>query len=144
MTRSTIALALALGAVACKTEQIVLPPPPTKIVGPTFDQKMAWILRFEDQRMLHDPAAPEPPPPPPPPPPAPPRGGARAVVAAPVTPPPPPDLAPDLVRLLKDEEARVRRRAALAVGRVGLAEGVDPLLPLLGDSDAEVRQMAAF
>ncbi len=48
------------------------------------------------------------------------------------------------MRLLSDEEPRVRRRAALAVGRVGLADGVDPLLPLLSDGDPEVRQMAAF
>src|SRR6185503_20886957 len=39
---------------------------------------------------------------------------------------------------------RVRRRAALAVGRVGVVEGVEPLLPLLADADVEVRQMAAF
>jgi HEAT repeat protein/cyclophilin family peptidyl-prolyl cis-trans isomerase len=56
-------------------------------------------------------------------------------------PPPPP---PDLIRLLTDGEARIRRRAALAVGRVGLVEGVDPLVRLLDDSDPEVRQMAAF
>ena len=51
----------------------------------------------------------------------------------------------DLIALLSDGEARVRRRAALAVGRVKLAEGVTPLTTVLqGDSDAEVRQMAAF
>ena len=51
----------------------------------------------------------------------------------------------DLTALLNDAEARVRRRAALAVGRVRLAEGVAPLTVLLqGDSDPEVRQMAAF
>ena len=44
------------------------------------------------------------------------------------SPPPPP---PDLVRLLADGEARVRRRAALAVGRVGLRDGVTPLVALL-------------
>ncbi|MDR1988730.1 MAG: HEAT repeat domain-containing protein [Acidobacteriaceae bacterium] len=38
----------------------------------------------------------------------------------------------------------MRRRAALAVGRVGLAAGVPPLLPLLKDVEPEVRQMAAF
>ena len=39
----------------------------------------------------------------------------------------------------------MRRRAAHAVGRVGLAEGVAPLAAVLaGDRDAEVRQMAAF
>ena len=44
---------------------------------------------------------------------------------------PPAASAADLVALLADEEARMRRRAALAVGRVGLVDGVDPLLPLL-------------
>ena len=57
-------------------------------------------------------------------------------------PPPPP--VPDLARLLTDKEARVRRRAALAIGRVGLPDGVPPLVALLADSDPEVRQMAAF
>jgi len=43
-----------------------------------------------------------------------------------------------------DAEPRIRRRAALAIGRVGLAEGARALQPLLTDTDAEVRQMAAF
>ena len=56
--------------------------------------------------------------------------------------PPPPS---DLVRLLEDREARVRRRAALALGRTGLREGAEPLIKLLGsDQDPEVRQMTAF
>jgi cyclophilin family peptidyl-prolyl cis-trans isomerase/HEAT repeat protein len=51
----------------------------------------------------------------------------------------------DLIALLGDSQANVRRRAALAVGRVRLAEGVGPLALLLqGDSDSEVQQMAAF
>jgi cyclophilin family peptidyl-prolyl cis-trans isomerase/HEAT repeat protein len=50
----------------------------------------------------------------------------------------------DLIRLLTDGQARVRRRAALAVGRVGLTSGIAPLVVRLGDSDPEVRQMAAF
>jgi cyclophilin family peptidyl-prolyl cis-trans isomerase/HEAT repeat protein len=49
-----------------------------------------------------------------------------------------------LIALLEDDEARIRRRAALAVGRVRLAEGVAPLSMLLADPDAEVRQMTAF
>ena len=48
------------------------------------------------------------------------------------------------MRLLGDAEARIRRRAALAVGRVGLREGVPPLVALLADPEPEVRQMAAF
>jgi len=38
----------------------------------------------------------------------------------------------------------VRRRAALAIGHVGLSEGVAPLVTALGDAEPEVRQMAAF
>jgi len=104
---------------------------------PAFEQKMAWILRLEDQRILRDTAVPQQPPPLP--------AAARPkdktsrllpVVAA---------SAPDLVRLLEDPEGRVRRRAAQAIGRVGLPEGVPPLATVLaGDSDADVRQMAAF
>ena len=83
--------------------------------------------------MLRDPA-----PAPAPPPVARPRRGQKT---APVVAPPPP---PDLTRMLTDNEARIRRRAALAIGRVGLADGVAPLLTVLSDSDPEVRQMAAF
>jgi len=51
----------------------------------------------------------------------------------------------DLLRLLTDTEARVRRRSALAIGRVKLAEGISALTPVLqSDADGEVRQMAAF
>jgi len=76
---------------------------------------MAWILRLEDQRILRDPSP--------------------AAASAP---------AADLGRLLTDPEARVRRRAALAVGRVGVREGVPLLVAVLNDADPEVRQMAAF
>jgi HEAT repeat protein len=86
--------------------------------------------------MLRDPA-PEPPPPPPPP-------ATRGRHDKTPPPPPPPPPPPDLTRLTGDEEARVRRRAALAIGRVGLKDGVQPLVVLLSDADAEVRQMAAF
>jgi len=133
---AVVAPALMLSACASTP----LPPPVVKPAGPSFEQKMSWILRLEDQRVLRDP--PPEPPPPPPPAPAPQRGKKPpAVVATPPPPPPPPDLAP----MLADTEARVRRRAALAIGRVGLSEGVDPLLPVLSsDSEPEVRQMAAF
>jgi cyclophilin family peptidyl-prolyl cis-trans isomerase/HEAT repeat protein len=99
----------------------------------TFEQKMAWILMLEDRRILAD-AQPFPVPP------APPPAQAGKNKTAAVVPP-----SPDLRRLLTDHEARIRRRAALAVGRVGLGEGVALLVPLLAkDAEPEVRQMAAF
>ena len=104
-------------------------PLPAPIVVP-FDTKMSWIIRLEDQRILRDAAAPIPPPPVAP--------GRREVLPA----PPPP---PDLLRLSTDEEARIRRRSAIAIGRVGLPDGVPALVRLLQtDTDTEVRQMAAF
>jgi cyclophilin family peptidyl-prolyl cis-trans isomerase/HEAT repeat protein len=121
-------------ASACASAPPAPPPPPP---GPTFEQKIGSILRLEDRRVLRDPAAAPAAPIAPPAPAA--TRGRQAVVVAP--PPPPP---PDLVRMLTDGEARIRRRAALAIGRVGLAEGVAPLVGLLADSDPEVRQMAAF
>jgi HEAT repeat protein/cyclophilin family peptidyl-prolyl cis-trans isomerase len=103
-------------------------PPPAVAPPPTLEKKIAWILQMEDQRVLHVPAPPQPAPPP----------GARGAAIAPVAP------APDLLRLLTDAEGRIRRRAALAVGRVGLPAGIAPLAQLLSDPEPEVRQMAAF
>ena len=115
-------------ALGCKT----VPPPPPQVAVVPFEQKMSWILRLEDQRILRDPNAPVAP--------APPVIQKDRKVVAP--PPPPP---PDIVLLLSDGEARVRRRAAIAAGRVGLREAVPPLVKTMqGDTDPEVRQMAAF
>ena len=102
--------------------------PPEPLV--TFEDKVAWIVRLEDQRVLRDPS-PE----------ALPRSVTPESIPA-VTPTPPP--MPDLGRLVHDSEARIRRRAALAIGRVGLPEGIAPLAELLADPEPEVRQMAAF
>jgi len=105
-----------------------LPVPPEQTVS--FETKMSWILRLEDQRILRDAAVPIMPPPT--------TESGRSVLPQ----PPPP---PDLIRLLADAEARVRRRAAIAVGRVGLADGIPALISVLQtDADPEVRQMAAF
>jgi HEAT repeat protein len=124
------AMAVAVAAAGCASAPVA---PPAKTAGPSFEQKMAWILRLEDQRVLRDPPPAVPPPAPPP---------VRGQKAPAVVPAPPPTA--DLTRLLTDPEARIRRRAALAVGRTGLHDGVQPLVALLTDSDAEVRQMAAF
>lgn len=51
---------------------------------------------------------------------------------------------PELLLLLADQNAMVRARAAIAIGRIGRAADVSPLAPLLGDFDATVRHDAAF
>jgi cyclophilin family peptidyl-prolyl cis-trans isomerase/HEAT repeat protein len=98
----------------------------------SFEQKMTWILRLEEDRVLELPAPAVPPPEPP--------SAGRGVPVAAAAPP-----QPDLLSLVRDEEPRVRRRAALAIGRTRLAAGRDALTATLaGDADPEVRQMAAF
>lgn len=120
-----VLLVIALTCAGCKTVPVA---PTVPIV--TWEQKLAAIIRLEDQRILREPNPPAP------------------VVLRPATKTTPAIVAPpqptDLVRLLNDDEARVRRRAALAIGRVGLSEGVEPLTNLLGDGEVEVKQMAAF
>ena len=125
-----LTLSLLLFASACASAP---PAPKAATIKPpvvTWEEKLGWILRLEDQRLIRDPN-----------PPAqvilvPATKGRPAIVA-----PPPPS---DLLRLLKDEEARTRRRAALALGRVGLPEAIPALQEALGDGEFEVRQMAAF
>jgi cyclophilin family peptidyl-prolyl cis-trans isomerase len=104
---------------------------PAAVKGPTttFQQKMAWMLQLEDQRVLRVESPPLAV--------VPPRRGRAQPAAAPA-------ITPDLAALIADPEARVRRRAAMAIGRVGLAEGVKPLTVALADADPEVREMAAF
>src|SRR5947207_8460815 len=131
MMRTSIALVLTVAASACASAPPATPPA-KPAAGPSFEKKMGWILRLEDQRVLRDSAPAVTPSPP---------SAVRGQPTPAVAEPPPP---PDLIRLLADEEARVRRRAALAIGRVALAEGVPALVRLLTDADPEVRQMAAF
>jgi cyclophilin family peptidyl-prolyl cis-trans isomerase/HEAT repeat protein len=127
MRRVLAALSLTALAAGCASAPPVVAAPPAV----PFETKMAWILRFEDARILRDPFAPVAPPP---------MTGAGKTTFVPAPPPP-----PDLIRLLTDSEARIRRRAALAVGRVGLTEAAPNLIAVLrADSDPEVRQMAAF
>ena len=126
--RACLAAPLLVLAGACASA----PPGPPKPVGVTAAQKMTWMFQLEDQRILKLPD----------PPPAPPQPAARG--RRPAAPAPPPTSAPDLATLATDPEARIRRRAAIAIGRVGLREGLPILSPLLADPDAEVRQAAAF
>ncbi|MEQ1898898.1 MAG: HEAT repeat domain-containing protein [Vicinamibacterales bacterium] len=121
-------LTLVLFAAACAS----VPPAAPTIAIPviSWEQKLGWMMRLEDQRLLRDPNPPA-------------RhelAPATAKRAAVVAPPEPSDIIP----LLTDPEARVRRRAALAAGRAGQEEAVGPLVTLLRDEEFEVRQMAAF
>ncbi len=51
----------------------------------------------------------------------------------------------NLKSLLTDKDSKVRKRAALAAGRIGDERAVPALIELLkGDADNDVRQMAAF
>lgn len=124
---SFVALLVAAGVAAsgCATA----PAPITAPVVP-FEQKLAVILHLEDSRLLRiEPVAPAVP--------APPVKGRTAK-------PTPPAPAIELATYLNDPEGRVRRRAALAVGRVGLPDGIPLLTPLLADADPDVRAAAAF
>lgn len=106
------------------------PPPVLSPAPPTYEAKMVALLRLEDRRILRPPDEEVPPP-------VPAAPGQRAALASlpPIT----------LLGLLDDAEARVRRRAALAIGRVGLSDGIAPLsVRLAQDPEPDVRLMAAF
>jgi len=111
--------------------------PPPKVPEPIAvpeQRKMAWILQLEDQRILRlDQPAPSPPPPP-----------VKGRKPAPAVVPPPPSSSPDLAVLVRDAEPRIRRRAALAIGRVKSPAGVPLLVSTLTDADPDVRAIAAF
>jgi cyclophilin family peptidyl-prolyl cis-trans isomerase len=117
-------------AAACATAPPPAAPPPPSF---TYEQKLGWILYLEDARALRDPQPVVVPAVVPP-------VQGRQTLAAPA----PAPVHPDLRDLLRDADARIRRRAAIAVGRVGLADGVEPLVRILQDPDPEVRQMAIF
>ena len=97
-------------------------------------EKLAWILRLEDQRLVRDPSLP--------PAAAPDAEGGREGAASEAGVPRAP--VPDLVRLAADAAAAVRYRAALALGRVGLPEAGPPLVAALADPEPDVRAIAAF
>lgn len=122
MWRASLAACLVLVAGCAAT------PPAGVLTSPEPPDPMAWILRLEDERRLADPI------------PASTAAGGTAAADA-VGPSP---LRPDLLALLDAPQDHLRRRAALAVGRVGLPAGVDALVARLTDPQAEVRQMAAF
>jgi HEAT repeat protein/cyclophilin family peptidyl-prolyl cis-trans isomerase len=132
---SAVAIAASLSLPACKSTSTPTPvlPSATPAAAPrpvaSIDKRVGWLLRLEQSRVLRDPAigpriaA------------TPAAGSARTF--APAT-------EPDLVALALDPDAGVRRRAVLAIGRVGLPEGLPAIVSALSDPAEEVRATAAF
>jgi cyclophilin family peptidyl-prolyl cis-trans isomerase/HEAT repeat protein len=122
---------MAVLVAACATAPPAAPPPPMEPPSFSYEQKLGWILYLEDARTLRDaepvpwPALPAP------------RQGLGPGVL-------PPPVVPDLTELTRDPDPRLRRRAAIAIGRVGSRDGVNALLAALSDPDPAVRQVAAF
>jgi HEAT repeat protein len=129
---------LSVLALSCLTAiPACVPTPPPKLPAANVvpeRQKLAWILQLEDQRILHLDPPPEPPPPPP----------VKGKKPAPVAVAPKPSSQPDLAILVHDGDPRIRRRAALAIGRVKSRDGIPLLTTILTDSDPDVRAMSAF
>jgi len=123
---SSLALTLALVCSGCASTPAVSPTP--RVL--TWEDKLSWMMRLEAQRVLRDPNL------------SPPivlMPSTSTQLSVFATAPP-----SDLILLLDDSEARVRWRAALALGRVGLPEAVEPLVGLLGDEEPDVREITAF
>jgi HEAT repeat protein/cyclophilin family peptidyl-prolyl cis-trans isomerase len=128
VSKRSWAIAVIFCVAACVPRKPPAPPPAPAPPPVPLDTKAAWTLRLEHQRVLHDAGV-----------------GADAAAAPPIG---PRALAPaataDLEALALDTEPAIRRRALLAIGRVGLPEGTRALLPALADSDDTVRATAAF
>jgi len=138
--RGVLLLSAVCVTAACATTGApVAGPAAPDVANVPIDQKVGWILRLEQQRVLRDPgvlAATLPAPP-------------EAVEAGgePVALPPPafsPAVTADLGALLLDPDPGIRRRAALAIGRADVPEGLPWLTHALADPDEDVRAMAAF
>jgi cyclophilin family peptidyl-prolyl cis-trans isomerase/HEAT repeat protein len=105
------------------------PAPPAPVPAPpSYEERLGWILRLEDRRVMREVSP----------------GAAPAVLPVPGTGAPAAQATADLTRLLVDGDARLRRRAALGIGRVGLAEGVPRLVEALDDPDPDVREAVCF
>jgi HEAT repeat protein/cyclophilin family peptidyl-prolyl cis-trans isomerase len=121
-------IAFVIGLAACtagKRAPAAPSPPPPPAIPP--DTKAAWMLRLEHQRTLRDADLEAP-------------AGGPVVGPRALT----PAIAPDLEALALDPDVALRRRALLAIGRVGLDDGLAALVPALGDPDESVRATAAF
>ena len=133
MALATLAVASATvwGCKSTATPAPVVTPP---VITP--DRKMGWVIRLEQQRSLRDPdVAALAVPPVPAAAPVEPAAAARALVPA---------TAAALDQLALDPDPTIRRRAVLAVGRIGAVEGLPVLVSALRDPEADIRAAAAF
>jgi HEAT repeat protein/cyclophilin family peptidyl-prolyl cis-trans isomerase len=130
---SLAALMLVVAGCAAKPPAATVAPAPPE---PSIDQKVAWILQLEQQRVLRLPVVVEEVQPSE----SPAGSGASpgAVLA------PAPVSRADLSLLVADADAAIRSRAALAIGRTRIAEGLPLLEKALTDADPLVRGSAAF
>ena len=126
MSKCSWAIAFVLCAASCVPKAPPAPPTPPAPPPVPLDTKAAWTLRLEHQRMLHDPGVEAA---------GPAAVGPRALVPASTA---------DLEALALDPEPAIRRRALLAIGRVGSPDGLRTLVPALTDPDESVRATAAF
>lgn len=111
---TTLAALMVVAAAACKSVPTVAVATPAPVLA-ARDSRLGSVARLEQQRVLQD-AAPAAP------------GAAVASLPA----------------LAGDPDPSVRRRAVLAIGRVGSADGVAAVTAALKDPDEAVRAAAAF
>jgi cyclophilin family peptidyl-prolyl cis-trans isomerase/HEAT repeat protein len=110
---------------ACKSV-----PPASVVVVPervvSRETKIGWILKLEQERRLRENV------------PSPPTATASVSAAS------EPVRVPALDELARDPDPVVRRRAVLALGRMGQSDGTSALVAALRDHDEDVRASAAF
>lgn len=128
MNRLWVLVAAALAGFGCASAPVA-PVSPAAPIRPvvSLDQKVAWILRLEHERQLRDASVSEL------------LSGDPSVSRAFE-----PASAPHLGALLRDPDASVRRRAALAIGRTRVPDGARWLTAALADPVPDVRASAAF
>jgi cyclophilin family peptidyl-prolyl cis-trans isomerase/HEAT repeat protein len=133
MHNRLLAAVVALGAIAAgcsSASPAVVVTPPAPPAPPSLDTKIGWVLRLENQRTLKDADAPSP------------NGVPGAAPAA--SPGFRQASVPDLAELVLDTDSLVRRRSAIALGRVKDPAGLPLLQARLQDPVADVRAAAAF